>query len=240
MEFSETENRELLAAFESLRVADVRDGLDTLGLHWCGSAGPAVRPILRVRAHGIARTCRYLPYAGPPPTLTGEAYWEWSAKYYREVCSYPWIPRIRPGDFIVIDQSGVDAGLMGSNNTLDCLRRGARGFVSNGGVRDSDELIAQGVPFWSAAISQKMVQLRLQFDAQDVPVAIAGARVEPGDVVVADGDGVIAVPRRLAPQVAREGQAEHRRDRAARRKHYQALGLPLDPSVALPEGESEA
>lgn len=231
---SDVDRRTVLAAFDDLRVADVRDGMDSLLLHHVGSMSPAIRPLWRTRAFGIARTARYLPYDGTIPPLSGEDYRRWVGEYYRDVCAYPWMDDIEPGDFIVIDASGVDAGLMGSANTLSGLRRGARGYVSSGGVRDTDEVIGQKVPFWSAIVSQSMVQGRLQFDAKDVPVTVGGVTVHPGDVVVADGDGVIVVPRRHALAVAEEAHAEHSRDRAARRKHYEALGLPLDPTVTDP------
>ena len=228
---ADDERTELLAAFETLRVADVRDGMDTVGLHKVGSLRPGIRPLWRTRACWIARTARYLAYDGPVPDKTGEAYWQWVGWYYREVCPYPWMADVRAGDFIVLDQSGVDAGLMGSNNGLDGVRRGARGYVSNGGVRDTDELIAQRVPFWSAFCSQSMVQCRLRFDAADVPVSVGGVTVHPGDVVVADGDGVIVVPRTVAPQVAAHAHAEHQRDMAGRRRLYEALGMTPDETV---------
>lgn len=61
----ETKLREqLLALYQDLRVADVRDGLDTLLHHWVGSMEPSIRPLFRTKAFGIARTCRYLPYRG--------------------------------------------------------------------------------------------------------------------------------------------------------------------------------
>lgn len=221
----------LLKAFEDLRVADVRDGMDTLGLHAIGSMDPTIRPLWRTRVYGIARTVRYLPFAGRLPDLRGDEYWEWSGSYYRDVCPYPWMDELQPGDLAVIDQSGVNAGLMGSSNTLTGLRRGARGYVSNGGVRDTDEIILQKVPFWSSFCSQSMVQGRLQYDAHDVPVSVGGVTVDPGDVVVADGDGVIVVPQDVALEVARYAHAEHARDRAARRAEYDALGMPLDDTV---------
>lgn len=228
---SEPAREQLLAAFEDLRVADVRDGMDTLGMHSWGSMWPSIRPLWRTRAFGLARTCRYLPYDGPVPQLDPEKYWEWVGEYYRDVCPYPWMQELAEGDFVVIDASGVDAGLMGSDNTLGGVRKGARGYVSNGGVRDTDEIILQQVPFWSAMVSQSMVQGRLKFDAMNVPVSVGGVLVHPGDVVVADGDGVIVVPKGIAPDVAKYASAEHRRDKASRRKHYEALGMKPDETV---------
>lgn len=225
------ERDKLLKAFGNLRVADVRDGMDTVGLHKVGSLRPGIRPLWRTRAFGIARTARYLPYDGPAPDKRGDEYWQWVGWYYREVCPYPWMSDVQPGDFVVLDQSGVDAGLMGSNNALDGFRRGARGYVTNGGVRDTDELIRQQVPFWSAMCSQSMVQCRLRFDAKDISVSVGGVTVHPGDVVVADGDGVIVVPRRVALDVAGYARAEHKRDMAGRRKLYEALGMEPDETV---------
>jgi hypothetical protein len=106
------EDAELLERFEGLRVADVRDGLDARGYHAIGSMRPSMRPLFRTHAFGIARTARYLPYQGRVPERTGPDYLEWSGWYYQNVCTYPWILGIRPGDFVVIDQSSVNAGLM--------------------------------------------------------------------------------------------------------------------------------
>jgi hypothetical protein len=93
------------------------------------------------------------------------------------------------GDFIVIDQSGVNAGLMGSENTLTALKRGVRGFVSNGGVRDTDEVILQQVPFWSRMVSQGMVQSRNR------KVRLQTLRAGPSDYAA-------------TPQVENRGQVE--------------------------------
>jgi 4-hydroxy-4-methyl-2-oxoglutarate aldolase len=225
------ENQQILARYEKLRVADVRDGMDWCGMHHYGSLSVDIRPLYRTRANGIARTARYLPFEGPLPSLTGDAYTEWSGWYYAEVCTYPWIEEIQPGDFIVIDQSGVNAGLMGSNNALSGVRRGARGYVTSGGVRDTDEIILQQIPFWSRFVSQGMVQGRLRFDAHNIPVAVGGVTIFPGDVIVADGDGLIAVPRRLALDVANYAHRELSQDKEGRRQLYESLGMELDDTV---------
>ena len=227
----EPTNEQLLEAFADARVADVRDGMDVLGWHHFGSMSLAIRFLWRTRAVGIARTVRYLPYRGRIPELNARDYHQWSGRYYGEICPYPWVESIEDGDFIVIDASGVDAGLMGSENTLACLLRGARGFVTSGGVRDTDEVIQQRVPFWTSFISKSMVQGRLQFDATGVSVAVGGVTISPGDVVVADGDGVIVVPREIALEVAGEANAEHSRDKANRARHYAALGREVDETI---------
>jgi 4-hydroxy-4-methyl-2-oxoglutarate aldolase len=226
-----TERDEILALYHDLRVADVRDGMDWNMLHFQGSMDVNIRPIWRTRAVGIARTVRYLPYSGPIPKMTPDEYTQWQAWYYKNICTYPWIAEVEPGDFVVIDMSEIDVGLCGSNNTLECHKKGVRGFVANGGVRDTDELILQKIPFWSRFVSQSMVQGRLQYDTRNVPVQVGGVTVHPGDVVVADGDGVIVVPREMARAVAKYAHQEMRNDKASRRRKYEELGLALDDSV---------
>jgi regulator of RNase E activity RraA len=225
------EREELLSLYNDLRVADVRDGMDWNLLHDQGSMSRDIRPLWRTRAVGIARTARYIPYQGTIPRLTPEEYSGWSGWYYGNVCTYPWVEEIQPGDFVVLDQSGVDAGLLGSNNTLDCVQRGVRGFVTNSGVRDTDEIILQKIPFWSKFISHSMVQGRLQYASQGLPVEVGGVTVYPDDIVVADGDGVIVVPRRVAFEVARYARREMESDKSSRRSKYLALGMELDDSV---------
>jgi 4-hydroxy-4-methyl-2-oxoglutarate aldolase len=231
MTLSKSEREDLLNLYADLRVADVRDGMDWMMRHGYGSMAPEIRPLWRTRAVGIAKTARYLPYRGEVPKMTPQEYTEWSGWYYGEVCTYPWIYDIQPGDFCVIDQSRVDVGLMGSNNAMDGLIKGATGYVTNGGVRDTDEVILQKVPFWSRIISHGMVQARLQFEAYDVPVAVGGVTVYPGDVVVADGDGVIVVPQDIAHDVAKYAHQELRNDKVSRRSKYEELGLELDETV---------
>lgn len=135
---------ELLALYKGLRVADVRDGMDWCGMMHYGSMTPEIRPLWRTRAYGIARTARYLPFEGPVPHTTGDAYTEWSGWYYGEVCVYPWVDAIQPGDFVVLDLSGVNAGLMGSNNALAGIQRGAHGYVTSDGVAIPTKLFCSG------------------------------------------------------------------------------------------------
>lgn len=76
-----------------------------------------------------------------------------------------------------------------------------------------------------------MDQTRIRFDAKDVPVAIGGVAVYPGDVIVADSDGVVVVPRKIAYNVAKYAHQELSGDKNCRRKLYVALGWELDATV---------
>jgi 4-hydroxy-4-methyl-2-oxoglutarate aldolase len=226
------ERKELLELYAAVRVCDVRDGLDAVGYFHYGTLDPKLRPLWRTRAYGIARTVRYLPYRGPEPRLSPEAYrQEWTPMYYNEICTYPWTKEIEPGDFVMIDLCGLNVGLIGSCNGLAVLTDGAHGLVINGGVRDTDELIVEKVPVWSLSIAQTMVQVRLQYDAHNIPIAMGGVQIRSGDMIVADGDGVIAVPHEVARAVAYWAHAEHNNDKQERRALYVKANLELDETV---------
>ena len=226
------DRQEILELYAGLRVTDVRDGMDWNMMHGYGTVHHSIRPLFRTKVVGIARTARYLPFEGPVPKMTSEEYTEWAKWYYSEVCNDPWMADIVDGDFIVLDNSGVDVGILGSNNTLAGYMKGARAYLTNGGgVRDTDELIQQQIPVWSRFLSQPMDQGRIRFDAKDIPVAIGGVAVYPGDVIVADGDGVIVVPRKMARDVARYAHQELSGDKASRRQMYEKLGWKLDETV---------
>ncbi len=227
------ENRKLIQLFSPCRVTDVRDGMDWMGYHHYGSVDHSIRPLFPAHAVGIARTARYVPYEGPAPLCRGEEYTAWAKMYYAEICTDPWSRDIEPGDFICLDIAGLDVGLLGSNNTLGCLKRGAVGFVTNGGgIRDTDEVIMQhGIPVWSKFISQGMDQTRIRYIEKDCPIAIGGVAIYPGDVVVADHDGVIVVPRKDAYGVAKYAWQEMNGDKASRQNLYKDLGWDLDDTV---------
>ena len=231
---SNQENLELIEMFKRLRVTDVRDGMDCMGYHHYGTVHHSIRPLFRPEASviGIARTARYIPYEGPVPALPPEEYTEWVRMYYREICYDPWGKDIQPGDFVCLDIAGLDVGLLGSNNTLGCKKRGAVGFMTNGGgIRDTDECVIQKINVWSKHISQPMDQARIRYIEKDIPIGIGGVAIYPGDLIVADGDGVIAVPRKVAKDVAKYAWQEASADKKSRKQLYIDLGMKLDDTV---------
>jgi regulator of RNase E activity RraA len=235
MDLSLEERQKIVALYKDLRVSDVRDGMDTLLLHNIGSMSPSIRPLWPTRAVGFAKTLRYVPWQGTVPALKPEEYWEWVAWYYANVCTDPHGSTIVPGDFLVIDQGATDVGVMGSANSLAYKHLGVTGIVTNGGVKDSEELVREKVPCWSASLAHKMVQGRLQFEGMHIPVNVGGVTVQPGDVVVADWDGVVVVPIEHARDVARYGAEEHERDKVLRGKLYKALSMQPDETVTYPK-----
>jgi regulator of RNase E activity RraA len=232
--FTVEENLAIIEKFKGLRVTDVRDGMDWVGYMHYGSVHHSIRPLYRASAIGVARTARYLPFEGPAPVVTGDEYTKWAHWYYGNVCTDPWGREIQPGDFICLDICGLDVGLLGSNNTLDGKKKGAAGYLTNGGgIRDADEVILEQIPVWSKHISQPMDQGRIRFYEKDAPIAIGGVAIYPGDVVVADGDGVIVVPRKAAGDVAKYAWQEASNDKRARKRMYIEMGMTLDSTVEI-------
>ena len=108
---------------------------------------------------------------------------------------------------------------------------GCVGVVTTASVRDTDEIAAQGIPLYLKKPGRGIRPGRNEIESVNRPVVVGGVLVMPGDVVVADGDGVVVVPRQRAEQVARYASATLQQDKAGRRKLYERLGLPPDDSV---------
>ena len=228
-------NAKLLSLYEGLRVTDVCDGLDAVGLIDTCTMDWQIRPLWRDtdtfthRIYGFAHTVRFVPTnrVAPRPLPVIE-YKAWKNKWYRELAPGPKEP-IHAGEIIVIDAAEVgDVGFIGSNNAQGWINAGARGAVTNGGCRDTDELIKQRVPVYSRRIARGIRPGRLEWDAENIPIACGGVRVFPGDIVVADGDGAIVVPITHAETVAQVAREVANSDKAGRRAKYEQAGKEID------------
>lgn len=232
---------ELLELYKGLRVADVSDGMDMVGLADQGLMNQAIVPLWKdtdsMSHHltGIALTARYVPTNRPVKTpMTKEEFQKWESEWYTELSSEPFVPEIRKGTVIVLDVQGDgDTGSVGSYNSLEWYRRGARGIVSSGGIRDTDEIIKQRIPVYLDMMQRGrgIRPGRNEVESVNKPVSVGGVLVNPGDVVVGDGDGIIVVPRRYAKQVAEYAREILDKDKKGRRDLYRKLGRPLDKTV---------
>ena len=238
--YSAEEDAKVLSLFEGLRVADVSDGMDRAGLADVGLIHPDVHALWRDtqdfkhRFIGIAVTARYVPAQDGPlgATDSDEEFDRHVGEWYSKKSPEPFVPLIRKGTALVIeDAPHTDVGSIGSNNILAWVDRGCVGVVTGGTARDTDEIIAQKVPLYLKEIGRGIRPGRKLIESVNRPVVIGGVTVVPGDIVVADGDGVIIVPRKHAETVARYARATLEGDKVGRRRLYEKLGLPPDPSV---------
>lgn len=236
--YSAEENAEILKLYEKLRVADVSDGMDMVGLPNTGLVDPAIHPDWVDRENlthiirGIAVTARYVPTQRPDRPQPGEDFAAWEGHFYSTYSTEAFVGAIQKGSVVVIDDvEDKDIGSIGSNNILSWVQAGAVGVVTDASSRDTDEVAIEKVPLYLRKKGRGIRPGRNELESVNRPVVIGGVLVCPGDVVVADGDGVVVVPRKVAKQVAEFAQAILDKDKAGRLNLYKSLGRPIDNTV---------
>jgi regulator of RNase E activity RraA len=239
--YSEEEDQNVLALFKGLRVSDVCDGMDAVGLQNIGLMEPDIRPLwtdTKTYSHrvvGVAMTARWIPSQKPPAGRMPTAEFDkWYKYWYSTYAPEAFKPILRKGTVLVTDNAAggrVDVGPIGSNNSMSWRTAGCVGVVTNGTARDTDEVMKQGLPVYFKRVGRGIRPGRIEMESVNRPVVVGGVLVMPGDVIVADGDGVIVVPRAVAEDVAKYAQGILAGDKAGRRGLYKKLGLPEDESV---------
>jgi 4-hydroxy-4-methyl-2-oxoglutarate aldolase len=170
---------ELASALQAVGVTALSDALDRMGI-----AGQAVgiMPVVRtMRFAGRAFTVRMLP-VGTSGGVVGD-----------------YIDDVPPGSVVVIDNDGHPGQTVwGDILTFVAHARGIAGTVIDGVCRDSDRCVDLAYPVFARGVTMRTGKDRATADAYNIPVQVAGVRIDPGDWLVGDADGVLAIP---APQV---------------------------------------
>lgn len=204
-QYSQQDNQRIIILYQDLRVSDVSDGMDVIGLADVGVVSSDIKPLWRDtenfthRIVGIAVTARYLPTNKREPKMSKETIGRW----YKDLTPETFVDQLFPGCVLVIDgNEDGDTRTIGSNNILGWHKKGMLGVVTTGDLADSDEIIAEKVPAYYRRLARGFRPGRNELESVNRPVNLGGVMVRPGDVVMADGDGVIVVPREHATEVA--------------------------------------
>jgi regulator of RNase E activity RraA len=224
---------ETLRVARSVRTSDVADALDSMGMQERFQMDPAMRPLFAgIRFAGIAHPMAYERIDRP---LEPMSYDEFARRQYAAGPEGLWSeagPWGAPDEVLVIDAKGAAAGILGSANTLDGRIKGTVGFVIDGACRDSRECAIQGTPAFCTVRSPAHPMGRLRAVSDGEPIECAGVTVAAGDLIAADDDGVMVVPREVADEAIDRALRIQDADRPGRRETYRKLGLPPDETVA--------
>ena len=204
-DYSAEDNNRILDVYKYLRVADVSDGMDAVGLQNIGLVDPEIHALWKDtekfthRVVGIAVTARYVPTNRREPKMDDKTIGQW----YSTITSEAFMKVLRPGSILVIDaMEDGESRSIGSSNIMSWKKLGMVGLVTSGGLADTDEIIYEKVPTYFRRLARGIRPGRNELESVNRPVTIGGVLVRPGDVVVADGDGVVVVPRERADEVA--------------------------------------
>jgi 4-hydroxy-4-methyl-2-oxoglutarate aldolase len=128
------------------------------------------------------------------------------------------VDELRPGDVLVVDQSGDTRSCFGGMVSYTAATRGAVGAVISGAINDVEEILELGLPVFSAGVSALTTRILGVEGALNVPVTVGGAVINPGDVVFGDSDGLAVLDRAEALSIAATLREKEAGEPALRRK----------------------
>ncbi len=174
-----------------------RRGLNGLTMDGLRSTKPG-QPMI-----GFARTLRYLP-------LREDLFARYGGGMNAQKQA---IEQIRPGEVLVIDaRQEPAAGTIGDILAMRAQARGAAGIVTDGAIRDAARLADLDIPTYHTAVHPAVLGRRHVPWEWGVTVACAGVTVQPGDLVIGDGDGVVVLPPGLAPEILADSREQERQE----------------------------
>lgn len=207
------EDKALVALFEGLDTPAVSDALDTLGLPGqCLNIMPLANYTQVII--GPAFTVQYVSASSPPGTV-GD-----------------FLDEVAPGDIVLIANDGrTDCTVWGDIMTQFALAQGIAGSVIDGVCRDVSKALGEGYPLFTRGRFMRTGKDRVEVVAVNQPVSIGGARACARDIVVADANGVVVVPRERAREVAQRARRIEQVE--AQIREHLASGKSLKEARAL-------
>ncbi|MDQ0726182.1 fumarylacetoacetate hydrolase family protein [Microbacterium sp. W4I20] len=207
---------ELRAQLLEAPTAGLSAQLRKRGHHSCFIDGVSAN-IAGTKIVGTAKTLRFVPFREDLFTTHGGGYNAQKRAF----------DAVEEGEIIVIEARGdATTGTLGDILALRAQTRGAAGVVTDGGVRDFDAVAEIGLPVFSQGAHPSVLgRKHVPWDV-DVTIACGGASVQPGDIIVGDGDGVIVIPPSLVEEVVRDTLAQEVED--AWIAEQVAAGNPVD------------
>lgn len=237
-QYTQAENEAIVSKFKGLRSTDVYDGLQAAGIHKVTVMDREIGPMwidnenFSHTVYGVAVTLRLVPPQETPPNTQFQSNAEmsqWQRTWGKRHMTGAYSAFMAPDTVLVIDAPlSADNGFCGSNNALGWKVRGVRGIVTNAGCRDSDEMRKAIIPVYERDSTRFINEGTIAVESYNSPVVVGGVLVMPGDVIVADLDGVAVVPRAKAELVAKIAKEIRVGDNATRRKLYEKSGLKPD------------
>jgi regulator of RNase E activity RraA len=236
--YPQEENEALVRKFKGLRTTDVADALQIVGLQGVTVMDREVAPMWidnQKFAHvvyGVAVTLRLVPPQERAPAqefATEEEFRQWMGAWSKRWMGRGLASQIKPDTVLVIEAPlRADNGYCGSNNAMGWMALGLRGIVTDAGCRDSDEMRIQEIPVYQRDSTRFINQGTIAVESYNRPVVVGGVLVMPGDVIVADLDGVAVVPRAKAEKVAAFARKIRDDDNRVRQRQYEKMGRPPD------------
>jgi 4-hydroxy-4-methyl-2-oxoglutarate aldolase len=236
--YSQAEDDRIVKLYDGIRTVDVMDALDVVGLQDITMMDRDIRPLwkdeqnISHRIHGVALTLRLVPAQVRAPRFASHADERpWEANWYKPQGEY--VPLVRPGTILVVDNQSKDDGWCGSNMGLTLFGKGLRGFVGNEVCRDVDELSLTRIPVYQNPLlaPRGINPGRTWLESYNQPITVGHVLVMPGDIIVADGDGVAVVPRARAEEVGGIARWIFEDDEWKRGKIYDNVKRPRDWTV---------
>lgn len=178
------EKRELVARLKKLDTTCVSDAMDSLGINGCLLG---IKPVLKgSKICGPAFTAHYVPCGQTKGAVGG------------------FIEKVKEGEIIVIDNAGrTSYSVWGDIMSLTAKLNKIQGTLIDGACRDVPAIIRTNYPVFSKDSCMVSARGRAELDSIEIPVSISDIQIRPGDIILADDDGAIAIPQARAEEVLR-------------------------------------